>query len=56
MYTTVKATGKQIPLTPVQQKQYSDAIAKNGYVEYLELKSDGTYKKYEQNFAIVVNF
>jgi hypothetical protein len=43
VYTVDKATGKQVPLAPAQQKQYDDAIAKNGYVELLEFKSDNTY-------------
>ena len=43
VYTTDKNTGKQIPLTPDQQKQYDDAVAKNGYMEVLEFKSDNTY-------------
>jgi hypothetical protein len=43
VYTVDKATGKQVPLPPAQQKQYDDAIAKNGYVEFLEFKSDNTY-------------
>ena len=43
IYMTDKKTGKQIPLTPEQQQQYDEAVAKNGYVEVLEFKSDNTY-------------
>jgi len=43
IYTTDKKTGKQIPLTPEQQKQYDEAVAQNGYIEILEFKSDNTY-------------
>jgi hypothetical protein len=43
VYTMDKATGKQVPLPPDKQKQYADAAAKNGYIEILEFKSDGTY-------------
>lgn len=43
VYTVDKASGKQVPLSPEQQKQYDEAAAKNGYVEVLEFKSDNTY-------------
>jgi hypothetical protein len=43
VYTTDKATGKQVPLSPDKQKQYTDAAAERGYLEILEFKSDGTY-------------
>jgi hypothetical protein len=43
VYQLDKATGKQVPLSADKQKQYADAAAENGYVEFLEFKSDGTY-------------
>jgi hypothetical protein len=43
VFTLDKATGKQVPLSDDAQKQYNDAVAKNGYKETLEMKSDGTY-------------
>jgi hypothetical protein len=38
-----KATGKQVPVSAEQQKQFEDAIAERGYKETLELKSDNSY-------------
>jgi len=43
MYTTDKATGKQVPLSDDMQKKFQDAVAERGYKETLELKSDNTY-------------
>ncbi len=43
VFTVDKTTGKQVPLSDEAQKQYNDAVAKNGYKETLEMKADGTY-------------
>lgn len=43
IFSLDKATGKQVPVSAVSQQQYNDAVAKNGYRETLEMKSDNTY-------------
>jgi lipopolysaccharide export LptBFGC system permease protein LptF len=42
-FTLDKATGKQVPVSAEAQKQYNDAISKNGYQETLEMKADNSY-------------
>src|SRR5664279_3124023 len=42
-FTLDKATGKQVPVSAEAQKQYNDAISKNGYQETLEMKGDNSY-------------
>jgi hypothetical protein len=42
-YTLDKATGKQVPVSADMQKQFDDAISKNGYQETLEMKGDNSY-------------
>jgi hypothetical protein len=43
IFTTDKATGKPVPVSDEMQKQYNDAVTKNGYNESLELNSNNTY-------------
>jgi hypothetical protein len=43
MFSIDKSTGKQVFVSDEYQKQYNAAIAKNGYKEILEMKSDNTY-------------
>jgi len=43
LFTWDKSTDKQVPVSEQTQKQYNEAIAKNGYEETLEMKSDNTF-------------
>jgi hypothetical protein len=43
LFTIDSASGKEISADPETQKQYIDAITKNGYQEILEMKEDNTY-------------
>ena len=43
MFSIDKSTGRQVFVSDEYQKQYNAAIAKNGYKEILEMKSDNTY-------------
>ncbi|HMH32794.1 MAG TPA: hypothetical protein VK543_07175 [Puia sp.] len=43
LFVTDKASGKQVPASADMQKQYSDAMEKNGYKETLEMKTDNSY-------------
>jgi hypothetical protein len=43
LFTLDKATGNPVPASEPAQKQYNEAIAKNGYKEILVMKSDNTF-------------
>ena len=43
LFSLDKATGNPVPASEQTQKQYNEAIAKNGYKEILEMKSDNTF-------------
>jgi hypothetical protein len=43
IFTTDKTTGKQVPAPAGMQQQYEEAVAKRGYIETLEFKSNNTY-------------
>jgi hypothetical protein len=43
LFVTDKTSGKQVPASAEMQKQYTDAMEKNGYKETLEMKTDNTY-------------
>ncbi len=40
MFTKDKTTGKQVPLSAEQQKQFDDAVIARGYVEVIDFKSN----------------
>jgi hypothetical protein len=43
LFTRDKVTGNPVPVSEQAQKQYNEAIAKNGYKEILVIKSDNTF-------------
>jgi len=43
LFSLDKATGNPVPAPEQAQKQYNEAIAKNGYKEILVMKSDNTF-------------
>ena len=43
IFTTDKASGKQVSAPASIQQQYSEAMAARGYTELIEFKSDNTY-------------